>query len=212
MKASARSILAAAGLAALMTSSSCGEEELGDMHGFVCIDMDAAANTDTSVFASTTNVRVKLSYSQCLQDFYLNDHPEYRLDGAMGEAIFKDWAANKLCGAGASKPLPCELDPDNLSSVFEQRLITDDNNSEYALLINYKLTEQGAVDGKRILFGPIPLEELAGCGTDVKVAANADVQGIDGNGTPIWQMVSFGPNSARSRETEGGCIAVKIGM
>lgn len=212
-----------------ISATSCPADDPEPTHGYVCLDLSRGANAEDNVFDKTTTIRVRLHYARCLQDFYLVDHPEYRLDGALGEQVFLD-AANTLCDPDAedrSMALDCSIE--NLES-FDQILRDTDANATYALVIDYKLNNPGSateVVGRRLHFGPLPVEEaidpadedgetslincMEGDSPTVTIIANADVQGLDATGTPIWQLERFGNTPNKSRiGAEGGCIEAFI--
>ncbi len=220
--------MAVAAMAMGVSTTTCKPEDPEPTHGYVCVDLNRGQNADDSVFAGTTEIRVRLHYAACLQDFYISQHPEYRLDGAEGEAVFLE-AASTLCEPDAedrSMALDCTVE--GLEN-FEQVIRDTDNNATYNLTVTYKLNNPGdaaQVVGRRLHFGPIPLEEaidpadedgeapLIVCETDspvVSINANADVQGYDASGAAIWQIETYSDTRAKSRTgAEGGCLDVAI--
>ncbi len=219
--------MAVAAIAMGVSTTTCKPEDPEPTHGYVCVDLNRAPNADDSVFSATTTIRVKLHYAACLRDFYINQHPEYRKDGMLGEDVFLE-AASTLCDPDAedrSMALDCTIE--GLES-FDQIIRDTEQNEAYSLTIDYKLNNPGdamEVIGRRLHFGPLPVEEAIdpmdeeegplivcdpGDSPSVTIIQLADIQGLSGE-TPIWQAETFTNTPNKSRiGTEGGCIDVGI--
>lgn len=196
---------AIAGLMSVLLASAtgCKPEEVDPDHGFACVEVYPSISQDDPVatFAGTTEVRVTVSYLECLQDFYLNTHNEYAKDGVEGEMIFADYIATELCQRDdVPNALECEVID-----------ITQDLGNSLNMTIKYRVSDAQAIQGRKILVGPLPLENLAGCKPDVKVVNASSVSGYDGGGAQIWDIETFSETqTGRASLKANGCMSVNV--
>ncbi len=195
-----------AGLVATTIISGCGEDEPVDDHGFVCLDIRRGENTDPSVYNGTAAIQVRVNYLECLRTFYNDTNPEYRLDGVEGERVFGEWAGRLCSEPDVERPISCEVEPEN----FTQTLIETEGLSNHSLTVTYNITDPN-IEGNRLLIGPFPLPELAGCDkVDVSFTSLGDVAGLDANGEQIWQMQTYENSPSRVKSFDGGCMVANI--
>ena len=92
MKAKVRALLMAGCTVGGLSVMGCGKEEVEDF-GFTCIDLNPGESVKVDPFLGTYKIIVRLNYEACLKDYYLNKHPEMRLDGKEGPAVFEELLA-----------------------------------------------------------------------------------------------------------------------
>lgn len=206
MQVRLRTLIGIAGLVATTTVSGCGEDEVADDHGYACLDIRRGENTEASVYTGTVAIQVRVNYLQCLRDFYNDSNPEYRLDGVEGERVFTEWAPRLCSEPEIDRAMACEVDVES----YTQTLIETEGTSKHTLTITYNLTDPSNIEGNRLLIGPLPLEELAGCGPDVSFTSLGDVLGLNAEGETIWQMQTYENSPSRGKSFDGGCMGANI--
>jgi hypothetical protein len=150
-------------------------------HGTVKLELKRSKPSEDP-FEGTDTMTVTLFYKECLQDFYLLDHPEWAQDGLNGGPVWEEWET-RLCDQDAlgDEILDCEV------QTLAQNL------GQSGSLLNAKITYK-VLDPKLDLavvhFGPMPTEELAGCAPEAEVRATS-VAGYDAGGNQIWEVESF---------------------
>jgi len=204
MKSRAHLLTVSALITALSTALSCKPEEEPETHGFVCVEVRPGVSAQSDVaalFAGTKQVKITVNYLECLKDFYLNTHTEYALVGVEGEAVFEEWR-ERLCSEPINGRVDCEV------ADYRQDLSTSLN-----LTVTYDVSDPNALEGRKFLVGPLPLEEFANCKPDVKVAgSNAAVSGYDANNALLWKIEAFNAiTQGRASLRGGGCIPVDVG-
>ena len=202
MMSRARFVLVPCLASVLATSLSCKPEEDPETHGFVCVEIRPrikGAADPVALFAGTTAVKITVNYLECLQSFYDSTHTEYAKSGVEGEMVFNEWQ-ERLCSESISGRAECEVTD-----------ITQDVDSAETLIITYAVPDPNAIQGRKFLVGPLPLEEFAGCKPDVKIVGPSAVAGVDSNGAQIWSIEAFNEAvEARSSLTGGGCLKVDV--
>ncbi len=177
-----------------------------DDHGFVCLDIRRGENTDPSLYTGTAAIQVRVNYLECYREFYNSTHPEYRLDGIEGERVFNEWAGRLCSEPDIERPISCEVNFED----FTQTLIETEGVSNHSLTIKYTVTDP-AIEGNRLILGPFPLPELAGCDkVDVSFTKLGDVAGLDANGETLWQMQTYENSPARVKSFDGGCMVANV--
>ena len=78
----------------LLATTACGESEADD-HGVVKIELRKAGGEDDP-FAGTAEVLARLTYTECLEEFYKSQHTEYTPTGPKGGPVFQEWQ-ERLC-------------------------------------------------------------------------------------------------------------------
>ncbi|MEZ4451448.1 MAG: hypothetical protein R3B09_18405 [Nannocystaceae bacterium] len=184
-------------------ASGCKDPPDDPDHGFACVEVYPSISQDDPValFAGTTEIRVTVNYLECLQDFYLNAHNEYAKDGVEGEAIFAEYAERTLC------------DPEDVPNHLECSVldITQDLGNSLNMTIRYAVSDPQAIQGRKILVGPLPLESLAECKPDVKITNASSVSGYDAGGAQIWVIETFSDTQVgRASLKANGCMAVNV--
>lgn len=206
MNANVRALLLMAGcLASGLSMMSCKEEEAEEF-GFTCVELSRGESVDVDPFEGTYKIVLKLDYLPCLKDYYLNKHPEQRLDGKEGPAVFAEWK-ERLCSEAVARRIDCEVES------FDQTLMTTGTES-YSLAVTYITPNPGDLVGRKILWGPGPLPDYAECDTgDLPFAALTRQSGITGQnkaGKILWQAQSFTDNKGVMQLSGGGCIQAPI--
>ncbi|MCB9704598.1 MAG: hypothetical protein H6711_22125 [Myxococcales bacterium] len=195
-RATALTALVGAGL----LSSGCKEDPVPETHGFTCVEVrpgNAAGSDVAALFGGTTEIRVTVSYLDCLQDFYVNTNTAYAQDGVDGAPIFEEWA-DRLCEEDISGRLECMVNSIN------QTLST----MVFNMTVSYTGIDPLKIEGRKILIGPLPLESLAMCKPDVRLIGNNAVSGYDADGALLWSIESFEVNQGRADLDGRGCMTV----
>jgi hypothetical protein len=205
MKSRAHLLTVPALITALSTALSCKPDEEPETHGFVCVEVRPGVSAQSDVaalFAGTKQVKITVNYLECLKDFYLNTHTEYAQVGVEGEAVFEEWR-ERLCSETVNARVECEV------ADYRQDLATSLN-----LTVTYDILDSTALEGRKFLVGPLPLEEFAGCKPDVKIAgSNAAVSGYDVNNALLWKIEAFNAiTEGRASLRGSGCIPVDVGQ
>ena len=168
----------------LLASSACKESEADD-HGVVKIEL-RLADGQSDPFAGTTEVLARLTYTECLEEFYKSQHTEWTPTGAKGGPVFQEWT-ERLCDPddAGNVPIPdCSVidisqDLGDTSSTLRVRFAINDPN--LALQV--------------FRFGPLPVEGLTeDCQPEVQLDQGS-LLGFDVNNTPIWGIESFTPHN-----------------
>jgi hypothetical protein len=212
MNAKLRALMLISGLTVGgLSLSSCGKEEQ-EQFGFTCIELMKGAGVDGDPFAGTAKIQVTMSYEPCLQDYYENKHPEMRYDGPAdkGGAVFEEWK-ERLCTDDVERRIDCEVES------FSQNIATGGINPLYNMTIVYNIPSPDMLAGRRILWGPAPLEAYAECPASpndlpfVRLTGLSDIIGINGAGVPIWNLQSYGATPRGLIQASGsGCLQVPV--
>lgn len=192
-----------------LSLTSCKEEET-EQFGFTCIELQKGQGVSGDPFAGTAKIEATLSYEPCLIDYYLNKHPEMREDGPddAGGAVFAEWK-ERLCNDPIDRRIDCEIES------FEQTINSGGVNKLYNMRIVYNIPKPDELVGRRLLWGPAPLEAYAECDAGdrpfVRMTTRGDIIGINGSGTPIWSLQAFGQTPrGLIQTTAAGCLQVPI--
>ena len=202
MNANVRVLLLMAGcMASGLSLTSCKEEDVEEF-GFTCVELSTGESVEGDPFAGTYRIILKLDYLPCLQDYYLNKHPEQRLDGKDGPAIFEEWK-ERLCSEDIDRRVECEVES------FEQTLMTTGTTS-YSMTVTYLTPNPGDLNGRKLLWGPGPLPDFAECeagdGPYVQISTQSGIVGQNKEGKSLWQAQSFTDKTGIMKLTGGGCI------
>jgi hypothetical protein len=149
-------------------------------HGSVKIELRRSTASGEDPFEGTDSMTVTLFYTECLQDFYLREHPAWAQDGTNGGPVWETWGG-LLCDREAlgDEILDCEVE--DITQNLDQGLTN--------AAITYKVNDPN-LDSAVVHFGPMPTEELAGCVPEVEVRATS-VAGYDAASSQIWEVESF---------------------
>jgi len=210
MNAKLRALMLIAGcMVGGLSLTSCKEEET-EQFGFTCIELLKGEGLDADPFAGTAKIQVTMSYEPCLIDYYENKHPENRADGPAdkGGAIFEEWK-ERLCTESTDRTVPCEVES------FKQTLNSGGVVPLYNMAITYTIPKSDEIAGRRLLWGPAPLEAYAECEPGdrpfVRFTGLSDIIGIRGDGTPIWNLQSYGQTPRGLIQTSvSGCLQVPV--
>jgi hypothetical protein len=209
MNAKLRALMLIAGCTVTGLSLSCKEEEQEEF-GFTCIELEVGESVEGDPFAGTFAIEVTMFYEPCLIDYYEKKHPEMRADGPAedGGAVFAEWK-ERLCNEDVERRLDCKI------ASFEQNLNSGGVMPLYNMTIRYEDLQPDQIRGKRILWGPGPLEAYAECDAGqkpfVKLTALPDIVGLDGGGSILWSLQSFGATPRGLIQSTGsGCLQVPI--
>ena len=208
MNAQVRALLMAGCMVGGLSLMSCGKEDPEEF-GFTCIDLNQGESVEGDPFIGTYKIIVSLNYEPCLRDYYLNKHPEMRLDGTDGPAVFEEWK-DRLCSEEIAGRIDCEIE--SLES-FEQ-ILTDVGVEAYKMSITYITPMSDQLNGRKLLWGPGPLPEFAECQEGLKpyvnLSALSGVIGKDKDGKTLWQVQSFGDKRGIMQLRGGGCIQANV--
>lgn len=206
MNANVRALVLMAGcMASGLSMTSCKDEKVEEF-GFTCVELSRGESVDVDPFVGTYRIILKLDYLPCLQNYYLNLHPEQRLDGKEGPAVFEEWK-DRLCSEEIPRRIECEVEG------FEQTLMTTGTTS-YSMTVTYHTPDPAGLDGRKILWGPGPLPDFAECeaGDDpfAKLTTQSGIVGQNKEGKALWQAQSFADATGIMKLTGGGCIQVPV--
>ncbi len=164
-----------------------GEGSLGDMHGVVTLQFQAAEGAPATILDGTARVSVTLGYASCVRDFY-NANPSWARDGVDGMPVFDAAIATGLCGFGEANDAACSI-------------MSLSQNVTVAYALNLEYTVTGPLAGNVLRAGPLPTPALSLCEADenaVLIGSAEAIRGLDGAGNTLWQAESFSPMQART--------------
>ena len=168
---------------------------------------EPSATVNSEDFAAASRVQVTLAYSDCLENFYKQNHPEYALAGMKGQQIFSEWIDRLCTEPGITPKFSCEIA--SLDS-FTQTL-SEDANISSRLQITYELTEPSeGIDTRKFVWGPIPLEEFAGCDPEVRLTGAANIRALDDADNVVWTGALARTQLAIGKSYSSGCIEVEV--
>lgn len=192
-----------------LSLTSCKEEPQEEF-GYTCIELAVGEAVDGDPFLGTQKIKATMFYEPCLIDYYEKKHPEQRADGPAdaGGAVFAEWK-ERLCTEEVERRVDCEIES------FEQNLNSGGVMPLYNMTITYGILNPDQLQGKRLLWGPGPLDEFAECDAGqrpfVKLTGLTDVVGLDGAGNQLWSLQSFGATPRGLIQTTGsGCLQVPV--
>lgn len=190
-----------------LSSFACKDKEEPETHGFVCVQLFPSSGVEEADLVGAQRVQITLNYGECLENFYQQTNPEYALANPEGQEIFTEWV-DRLCAESDVTPLfSCEIA--GIDS-FTQEL-SEDPNVPSRMRIDYQLTDSSeTVATRKFVWGPIPLEELAGCQPQVRLSAGANVRAFDANGEIIWSGTLPRADLAIAKTYSSGCIEVEV--
>jgi hypothetical protein len=163
----------------LLLSASCAESASDD-HGVVKVELQKAAGQDDP-FVGTTKVVMRMTYGECLSEFYNSTNTEYRPTGAKGGPVFEEWA-ERLCDPDDAGDEPI---PDCSVTSIDQ--VLGDNPT---LRIEYAINDPDLYL-KVFRFGPLPVQSLVpDCVPEVVLDAGS-VLGFSAANEVIWGVESF---------------------
>ena len=164
----------------LLLSTSC-TEETSDDHGVVKVELRKAAGEDDP-FAGTTKVLMRLTYTECLEEFYKSTNTEWTPTGAKGGPVFEEWR-ERLCDPDDASGVPL---PDCSVTSIEQDLGATSSTLRVEFAIN-----DPDLYLKVFRFGPLPVERLVpDCRPEVVLDAGS-LLGFNADNQPIWGVESF---------------------
>lgn len=188
-------------LAPMFALSGCGDAPVEDTHGYVKIQFTRAASESENPFEGTQQVVLQMEYEECYQNFY-TVNPNWQIDGEDGELVFgteedggEGWR-DRLCSEDVGGRAECEV------AEFQQLL---DGGSR--LTVTYNLN--GPLEARTLLFGPLPLADLAECegGFAPRVRLNVgSTRGTGAMGAPAWDAVSVSDNGTAAPGGGGSLV------
>ncbi len=206
MNAKVRVALMAGCLAGGLSLTGCKEEEKEEF-GFTCIELQRGSGASVNdPFVGTHKILATLDYQPCLIDYYVNKHPEMRLNGKEGPAVFAEWK-DRLCSEDIDRRIDCEVED------FKQT-IQQTGTQVYQMGITYVVPNAEQIEGRRLLWGPGPLPDAAECQDGLQPYASltslSGVIGLNKDGQTIWSIQSFSNQNGIMQLTGGGCIRAFI--
>jgi hypothetical protein len=188
-------------LVGLTTLTSCKPEEPEDF-GTIRIEM-APLGGNTDIFAGTVEVVATVHYETCLQDFYLSRMPTFQQDGPDGAPVFEEWA-DRLCSSEFGDIPDCEV------TSIEQSLL--EVNNVYTLKVTYKINDYTTLSYRELHVGPIPVEEFADCGDELRPRVELQQSGLlgrDSQGQQLWRISTL-PASNVAVANQGAPLRVEL--
>lgn len=156
-----------------------------DTHGFVEVRFQVAASETENPYTGTQQVQILMSYGECYQQFYAAN-PNWTADGVDGALVFgaqadggEGWR-DRLCTEDVSGRAECEV------VEFEQSV-----DAASRLTVTYDI--EGPLEGRALLFGPLPLSDLTACegGFAPRVSIElGGTRGLDAEGNQVWSVSS----------------------
>lgn len=175
--------VAALGFATLLTG--CGDPPAEDTHGFVKILFGRSDSEAESPYTGTSQVTIQMAYEGCYQNFYALN-PGFRTDGVEGGPIFgsleeggEGWR-DRLCEEDVGGRADCEVT--DIQQLLDQAS---------RLTVRYNVT--GTLENRQLLFGPLPLEELADCDAGLTNTVRLELGGtlgLDAADAQVWSISS----------------------
>ena len=184
-----------------MCLTGCPEDIPPETHGYTCVQVRPSllwADKVDELFAGTTEIRTTVNYGECLKEFYTSTNANYAMDGVEGEAVFIEWQ-DKLCSEEIAGTFACEV------SEIKQNF-TNMNSNLQASLVGI---DPGGIEGFKIPIGPLPLDNLSECTSQVSLGASA-VAGYDSNGAQLWRVETFEIDTANPGLDGRGCMTVNV--
>ena len=168
-----------------------GDGDSGDGHDVIRFTLNWAQSQSEDPFIGTASIEVQLSYSTCVNQFYLETDTDYQFNGIEGEQVVLDWVKNdRVCDeerfpgavqcevSGVSQAFTAPQSPETTPGFFRMTLdVLDD-----------KLT------GRTVAVGPLPGSRItdASCDGNPTVTINKDtVKGFDAEGVQLWEISTF---------------------
>ena len=129
-----------------------------------------------------------------------------------------DGVGKELAAFGLAQALVCSEPVDALTPCEVEsfvQTIPDSDSETASMTITYAIPADAGLLGRKLLWGPGPLPELAACEAGlqptVALRAVADIIGLDDKDQQIWRVESFGANKGLIGTTGAGCIQVFTG-
>ncbi len=163
----------------------CGDAPEDDTHDYVKVLFGRAENEPDNPYVGTAEVNIQMAYETCYENFY-DANPNYAIDGPDGALVFgseedggEGWM-DRLCTETESARADCEvLEFNQLLDVAKR------------LTVTYRIT--GELENRVLLFGPLPKKDLTDCDGGISPRVRLELGGtggVDGDGNPIWSVVS----------------------
>lgn len=187
-------------LAAVFTIAGCEPSDPPLQHGFVKLDAKPLEGSGAEVFAGTTEVLMSMQYDDCLRDFYGRE-TSWSQDGVDGHPVF---SGHEEGGEGWFDRL-CD-DPETGQAECEVIEIKQFLEMTHQLQVRVRISEPN-LEQQFLKFGPIPLPDLAGCPSLVRVTSQP-MQGFSGT-ERIWESKSWDESVAAPGQ--GKAIRVRAG-
>ncbi len=172
-------------LAPMFALTGCEEPTEDDTHGYVEVLFARAASETESPYTGTSQVQVQMAYGDCYQQFY-SANPNWAIDGEDGALIFgpeadggEGWR-DRLCSEDIGGRAECEV------ADIQQLL-----DAATRLTVTYNLI--GPLESRTLLFGPLPLGDLAACDGGFAPRVSLEIggtRGLDAEGTQVWSVIS----------------------
>ena len=164
---------------------------------------------DDDPFVGTDTIEVRVSYSQCINQFYLADSPSYQFNGVDGQPVSDAWLeSQQACDA---ERYPGLIDCDVVG--FEQIFLAPQSPDTTAGFFRMTLkVNNDQLTGRSITVGPLPGPGITGATCDGAPEVSIDnetVKGYDANGDQLWEVSSFQYTKFRVGQTDVGGINVK---
>ncbi|HFE44686.1 MAG TPA: hypothetical protein ENJ18_04210 [Nannocystis exedens] len=181
--------------------SGCPEDVPPETHGYTCVQVRPSlmwADKVGELFAETTEIRTTVNYGECLKDFYTSTNANYAMDGVEGEEVFAEWQ-ERLCSEEIAGTFVCEV------NTIKQNFAGMNANLQISLVG----IDPAGIEGFKIPIGPLPLENLSECTSQVSLGSSA-VTGYDSNGNQVWSVETFEVNTANAGLDGRGCMTVNV--
>lgn len=188
-------------LAPMFALTGCGDPPAEDTHGFVKIQFGRAQSEASSPYEGTTQVEIQMTYEACYQQFY-GANANWGLEGEDGALVFgtiedggEGWK-DRLCEEDVGGRADCEV-------VDFQQLLDDTSR----LTVTYNIT--GPLEGRVLLFGPLPDAELAQCDGGFAPRVRLETggtRGLNSDGAAVWSVSSVNP--AVGAPGDGGALTI----
>ncbi|MFO0634175.1 MAG: hypothetical protein U0168_15115 [Nannocystaceae bacterium] len=191
--------LAAAVFAAVVVSG-CTDDPTPLTNGYIKLKFVRGESQANDPYVSTARAIVSMDYETCLRDYY-DANPDAQQGGPDGDLVFgthedggEAWR-DRLCEDLERSQADCSIIDINQ----ELSMGTPHLTVEYAV--------QGTLEGRVLLFGPLPTGVTADC-QDPTVRVSPQLPtGYNGQDDQIWIAENISPISALTNQ--GGEVVIK---
>lgn len=170
----------------------CGDDgDSGDGHDVIRFTLNWAQSQSEDPFVGTASIQVQLSYSTCINQFYLATDTDYQFNGVEGEQVVLDWVENNRVCDEDRYPGVVQCEVSSVSQTFTAPQSPETTPGFFRMTLDVlddKLT------GRTIAVGPLPGSRITdtSCDGNPTVTINKDtVKGFDAEGLQLWEISTF---------------------
>lgn len=180
--------------------------DAAEQHGYVCLRVALSSQRPPALPQADMGFTATLHYNDCLIALYA-EYPDLNFEiGLAGASIFMDAADWLYSQLGVDAVFA------RFAGVWGHTVVghTYGDDGPDGLWLNYVAPDPGAVDGGRLLLGPLPLQPLTGCVPAVSLPSPAAIASHDSSGAVVWQLESFPSGLLVPTRDAADCVDVTI--